>query len=115
VTGSIRCLTRLAACATLCALAATAGAATASASTSCGIVTASGHPWIIVAKGVPCTRAKSVTRHFAARTAGLRSGARLTVPSPLRGFTCVLASQGKPGGSCSTAGAARSVLWIVAA
>ena len=91
-----------------------AGASTAS--TSCGIVMAAGHSWIVVAKAVPCAKAKSVTQGLAARTAALRAGQRrATTSSLLPGFHCVLASQGKPGGSCSTAGAVKSVLWIVAA
>ena len=95
--------------------AAATGASGARTSTSCGILTASGHAWIIVAKSVPCATAKNVTRSFATATAALHSGARRTVTTPLlHGFVCVLASQGKPGGSCSTAGAARSVLWIEA-
>ena len=78
-------------------------------------MTASGRAWIIVAKGVSCTSAKSVVRRLAARTAAVHAGQHVTVASPLRGYTSVLASQGKPGGSCSTPGAARSVLWLVAA
>jgi hypothetical protein len=100
----------------LSALAALAGgAASAHAASSCGIVTAAGHPFIVVAKGITCPSATGVVRALAARTAAVRTGQRLVVHSPLRGFTCVLASQGKPGGSCSTAGAAKSVLWIIAA
>ena len=116
MTRSTRLLTTLALAAALSALALTAGAATTRAATSCGIVTAAGHPWIVVAKGVTCGTAKRVTRALAARTAALRSGQRRTMTTPLlHGFYCVLASHGKPGGSCSTPGAARSVLWIVAA
>lgn len=107
-------LARLALGVALSLLAVTAGAGTARASTSCGVVTAAGHPWIIVAKGVPCSTAKSVVRRLAARTAAVPSGGRVVVSSPLHGFTCVLASQGKPGGSCSTAGAAKSILWLSA-
>ncbi|HEY7207824.1 MAG TPA: hypothetical protein VH416_06240 [Gaiellaceae bacterium] len=97
--------------------AAIAGTTTARAGVkgSCGLVTAAGHAWIVVAKGVPCSTAKRVTRGLAARTAGVPSGHHVTVSSPLHGFHCVLASRGKPGGSCATPGAARSVLWIVAA
>ena len=74
---------------------------------------ASGHAWIIVAKSVPCATAKNVTRRFATATAALQSGARRTLTTRLlHGFVCVLASQGRPGGSCSTAAAANSVLWI---
>jgi hypothetical protein len=78
-------------------------------------LTASGHAWIVVAKGVSCASAKSVVRRLAARTAAVHAGQHVIVTSPLRGFTCVLSSQGHPGGSCSTTGAARSILWIVAA
>ena len=109
--------TRLATLAALGAVgvfAATAGAAPASS--SCGVVTAAGHPWIVVVKGVPCSTAAQVVRGLGARTAAVRAGTRVTVSTPLlRGFTCVLASRGKPGGSCSTPGAVKSVLWIVAA
>ena len=102
--------------AALAALALTTGASAASTSTSCGIVSASGRAWIVVAKSVTCPKAKSVTRSFATRTAALRAGQRRVVTTTLLpGFHCVLASQGKPGGSCSTAGATKSVLWIVAA
>lgn len=115
MTGSNRFLTRLAVVWALALLAATAGATSARAMTSCGVVNAAGHPWIVVAKGVSCTTAKRVTRGLAARTAAVRSGQTVRVTSPLlHGFTCVLASHGKPGGSCSTAGATRSVLWLVA-
>jgi hypothetical protein len=100
--------------AALLALALTAGASTARASASCGFITAAGHPWIIVVKGVSCASAKRVVRGFAARTARLRSGQTIVVHSPLAGFTCVLASKGKPGGSCSTAGAGKSILWLAA-
>ena len=93
----------------------TSGATAARASTSCGIVSASGRAWIIVAKNVPCAKAKAVTRSFAARTAALRAGQHRVVTTPLLpGFKCVLASQGKPGGSCSTAGARKSILWLSA-
>ena len=102
--------------AALAALGLTSGTSAAPASTGCGIVSASGHAWIVVAKSVTCPEAKSVTRAFAPRTAALHSGQRrLVTTTLLPGFHCVLASQGKPGGSCSTAGAAKSVLWIVAA
>jgi hypothetical protein len=114
--GWSRYLAGFAVVAALAVSAATLGASSAKAQASCGIITASGHAWIIVAKGVPCTTAKNVTRSLASATAGLHSGARRTVTTPLlHGFLCVLASEGKPGGSCSTAGAAKSVLWIVAA
>ena len=94
-------------------LALTAGVSSGRASTSCGIVMAAGHPWIIVAKSVPCSKAKSVTSSFAAQTNALHTGQRKTVrTSMLPGFVCVLASQGKPGGSCAVAGATRSILWL---
>lgn len=99
---------------TLSLLAMSAGATTARASTGCGVVTSAGHVWIVVAKAVPCSTAKRVTRGFAVRTAAMRSGQKRIVASPLHGFTCLLASQGKPGGSCSTAGATKSILWLVA-
>lgn len=90
-------------------------AAAARASTGCGIVNASGRAWIVVTKNVPCAKAKAVTRAFATRTAALRTGQRRTVTTTLLpGFKCVLASMGKPGGSCSTAGARKSVLWLSA-
>ena len=44
------------------ALALTSGTSAAPASSSCGIVSASGHAWIVVAKSVTCPKAKSVTR-----------------------------------------------------
>ena len=109
-----RCLAVLAMGAAVSVLAVTAGAATAGAATSCGLVTASGHSWIVVAQGVPCSTAKRVTRALATRTAALRSGQTVVVHSPLSGFHCVLSSRGKPGGSCATPGAAKSILWIVA-
>jgi hypothetical protein len=94
-------------------LALTAGVSNSRASTSCGIVVAAGHPWIIVSKVVPCSKAKAVTRPFAARTNALHTGGRAVVHTALLpGFTCVPASQGKSGGSCSTAGAGKSVLWL---
>jgi hypothetical protein len=94
-------------------LALTAGVADGRASTSCGIVVATGHPWIIVSKAVPCSKAKTVVRSFAVRTNRLHTGQRAVVHTALLpGFTCVLASQGKPGGSCATAGAAKSILWL---
>jgi hypothetical protein len=107
-------LAKLATGVVLSVLAVTAAAATARAAGSCGVVTASGHPWIVVANGVSCSTATRAVRGLAARTAALRAGQRVVVRSPLRGFTCVLASRGKPGGSCATAGAAKSVLWIAA-
>lgn len=113
--GSTRYLATFAVGVALSALALTAGAVSARAATSCGVVTAAGHPWIVVAQGVSCSTGKRVVQGFAARTAALRSGASVTVSSPLSGFHCVLASRGKPGGSCSTAGAAKSLLWIIAA
>lgn len=113
--GSTRCLAKLGVCVALSLLAVTAGAVSARAAASCGIVTAAGHPWIVVAQGVPCSTAKRVVQGFAARTAALRTGASLTVSSPLHGFHCLLASHGKPGGSCATPGATRSLLWMVAA
>ena len=101
--------------AALAAAVASSGATAAHASTSCGIVSASGHAWIIVAKNVPCAKAKAVTRSFAARTAALRAGQqRVVTTSLLPGFTCLLVRHGKPGGSCSTAGARKSVLWLSA-
>jgi hypothetical protein len=78
-------------------------------------MTVSGKSWIVVAKGVSCASARNVVRRLAARTGAVHAGQRVTVTSPLRGFTCVLSNPGHPGGSCSTPGAARSVLWIVAA
>ena len=94
-------------------LALTAGVSSGKASTSCGIVMAAGHPWIIVAKSVPCSKAKSVTSSFATQTNALHSGQQKVVhTSMLPGFTCLIASRGKPGGSCSVAGATRSVLWL---
>ena len=104
MTGSAGRLALIALLVPLSLLAAAVGARSARASSSCGVVTAAGHPWIVVAKGVSCPSAAQVVRALAARTAALRPGARATVSSPLRGFVCVLASQGKPGGSCSTAG-----------
>jgi hypothetical protein len=107
-------LARLAVCVALSLLALTAAATGARAASSCGIVTAAGHTWIVVTKGVPCSTATRVTRALAARTAAVRSGQKVTVRSPLGGFTCVLASRGKPAGSCATAGAAKSIVWIAA-
>src|SRR5262249_15625555 len=51
----------------------TVGAATAA--TSCGIVSAAGHKWILVATGVPCSTAKRFTARLGARTAALHAGA----------------------------------------
>ena len=112
--GATRSLTVLVIAALLAALAMTAGTTSARASSSCGIVAASGHAWIVVAKGVTCATAKSVTRRFAARTAALRNDQRIVVPSPLGGFTCVISRHVKPGGSCATPGAAKSILWLSA-
>jgi cytochrome bd-type quinol oxidase subunit 2 len=110
-----RFLTMIALIGALALLAATSGATSArAASRSCGIVTASGLAWIVVAKNVTCTTAKSVTRRLAARTAAVRSGQTVIVASPLSGFHCVLARQGRPGGSCATAGARKSILWLSA-
>jgi hypothetical protein len=110
---SARHATPLLAVAAAALLALTAGVSNGKASTSCGIVVAAGHPWIIVSKAVPCSKAKSVTRSFAARTNALHTGGRAIVHTALLpGFTCVLASQGKPGGSCATAGAVKSILWL---
>jgi hypothetical protein len=114
MTGSTRIVATVVAVATLALLALTAGASTARASQSCGIFNAAGHTWIVVSKGVTCASAKRAVRNLAARTAALHAGQRKTVPSPLRGFVCLIASQGKPGGSCSTAGAGRSILWLSA-
>ena len=112
--GPTRCLGRLAACTVLCVLAATAGAATASASTSCGVVTAAGHPRIVVAKSVSCPP----RRTWFAISARARRPFGRAGPSSWRGrspaSSCVLSSHGKPGGSCSTAGGVRSVLWLSA-
>ena len=88
----------------------------AGAATSCGIVSAAGHKWILVATGVPCSTAKRFPQRLGARTAALHAGASATVRSPVSGgFVCVLSSHGKPGGSCATAGAHKQVLWIAAA
>ena len=95
-------------------LAATAGAASAQSAGSCGILTAAGHPWIVVAKGVPCSTVNRVVRGFAARTAALHNGQNANVHSPLKGFHCVIASHGKPSGSCSNVGATKNFVWLVA-
>ena len=106
---------KLAVIATLAGVALTAGVSTASASSSCGVYVAGGKGWIIVVKSVTCTKAKAVVRSFAPRNVALHSGQRRIVTTPLLPqFTCVLANRGKPAGSCSTAGAARSIVWIVA-
>jgi hypothetical protein len=89
------------------------GVSNARASTSCGIVMAAGHPWIVVAKSVPCSKAKSVTSSFASQTNALHTGQQRVVhTSALPGFSCLIASRGKPGGSCAVAGATRSILWL---
>jgi len=112
---STKTLAVVALAAALAAAVATSSATAARTSTSCGIVSASGRAWIIVAKNVPCATAKAVVRSFAARTTALRSGQRRVVTTTLLpGFTCLLVRQGKPGGSCSTAGAQKSVLWLSA-
>ncbi len=104
---------RLAVVAALAVLALTAGASTAQASSSCGVYNAGGHMWIIVVRSVSCPKAKAVVRSLAAQTVALRSGQRKVVhTSLLPGFTCVLASRGKPGGSCAGAGAVKSVTWL---
>lgn len=90
------------------------GTAKAATAGSCGLFTAAHKQWIVVAKGVPCTTATGVVRQLGARTAAVHAGASLTVPSPLRGFTCVVASHGHPAGSCATPGAAKSIVWIAA-
>jgi len=95
-------------------LALTAGTARAATTGGCGIVSAAGHSWIVVAKGVPCSRADQVVRGFASRTAHVRSGATVVVASPLGGFHCILASHGRPGGSCATPGAVKNVVWLAA-
>lgn len=91
-----------------------AGASSARAAGSCGIVTAGGHSWIVVSKGIACGRAKQVVQGFAGRTARIRNGQHTTVPSPIRGLTCVLANRGKPSGACSNVGASQEVVWITA-
>ena len=100
---------------TLILLVLTGGAAAARAAGSCGIVTAAGKPWIVVAKGVPCPTAIRVVRALARRTAALRPGQKVVVRSPLRDFTCVISSHGKAAGSCAGAGALRSIIWLAAA
>jgi hypothetical protein len=100
---------------TLSVLALSAGAINAEAVPRCGVVTAAGHTWAVIASGVPCSTASRVVRGFAARTAALRVGGKATVKSPLAGFQCIVANLGKPGGACSTAaGAPRTVLWVAA-
>jgi hypothetical protein len=95
-------------------LALTAGTARAGTTGGCGIVSAAGHSWIVVAKGIPCSRATQVVRGFASRTAHVPSGATVIVASPLSGFHCILASHGRPGGSCATPGAAKNLVWLAA-
>jgi len=112
--GSTRFLATLAISALLALAAMTAGATATPLAMSCGIVSAAGHAWIVVSKGVSCTSAKNVTRAFAARTAALRAGQKHTVPSPLAGFTCVISNHGKPAGSCAAAGATKTIIWLIA-
>jgi hypothetical protein len=91
------------------------GTAKAATAGSCGLFTAAHKQWIVVAKGVSCATATGVVQQLGARTAAVHPGANVTVPSPLRGFTCVVASNGHPAGSCATPGAAKSIVWIIAA
>ena len=105
-------LTSLAVAGTL-ALALGAGATSASAaSRSCGVVTAGGKPYIVVAKNVTCASAARVVRGFTARMSALRAGQKVVVPSPLAGFTCVLNYRTTRAGACSTVGATKSIVWI---
>jgi len=113
MTGSTRFLATLAISALLTLAAMTAGATAALPAMSCGIVSAAGHSWIVISKGVSCTSAKNVTRALAARTAALHAGQKRTVTSPLAHFTCVISNHGKPAGSCA-ATAAKSIVWLVA-
>src|SRR5262249_2815722 len=115
--GPLNASTKLAAALTVTvALSALAGGvARARTAGSCGVVSAAHHQWIVVANGISCPGATGVVQHFATRTAALANGAKVTVSSPLRGYTCALASHGHPAGSCATPGAAKSIVWIIAA
>jgi energy-converting hydrogenase Eha subunit A len=79
-------------------------------STRCTPIIASGRQWIIVATRVPCSTAQSVARSFAARTVVLKEGQSKVLKSPLRGYNCIIAHHGLPGGTC-TAGTRKSIFW----
>ena len=88
--------------------------AASAASKSCGVVTAGGHPYIVVAKSVTCATAARVVKGFGTRLNAVASGRKVVVRSPLAGFTCILTNLGHRGGGCSTVGAVRSIIWLSA-
>ena len=87
---------------------------TARAASSCGVLTASGHPFIVVASGMPCSAAGGIVRRLAGQTDAVRLGRTVTVAHPPAGFVCVLQNRAKPPGSCN-AGPAKTVTRLVAA
>ena len=86
----------------------------AKAASSCGVVTASGHPFIVVANGMSCSAAAAIVRKLASQTAALRLGKSVNVAHPPAGFVCVLQNRAKPAGSCN-AGPSKMVTWLIAA
>ena len=93
---------------------ASATGGSANAASSCGILTTSGHSFIVVATGMPCTAATGIVRKLAAQTATLRVGQTVRVAHPPAGFVCVVQNRAKPAGSCNS-GPRKVVTWLVAA
>jgi len=86
----------------------------ANAASSCGILTTSGHSFIVVATGMPCSAATGIVRKLAAQTARLHVGQTVKVAHPPAGFVCVIQNRAKPAGSCNS-GPRKIVTWLVAA
>jgi hypothetical protein len=86
----------------------------AKAASSCGILTTSGHSFIVVATGMPCSAATGIVRRLGAQTATLHVGQTVKVARPPAGFVCVIQNRAKPAGSCNS-GPRKIVTWLVAA
>ena len=93
---------------------AVATAGSANAASSCGILATSGHSFIVVATGMPCSAATGIVRKLAAQTARLHVGQTVKVAHPPAGFVCVIQNRAKPAGSCNS-GPRKIVTWLVAA
>jgi hypothetical protein len=87
---------------------------TARAASSCGVITAGGHPFIVIASGMSCSAAGTIVRRLAGQTAAVHLGTSVKVAHPPAGFVCVLQNRAKPAGSCN-AGPTKVVTWLVAA
>jgi hypothetical protein len=105
---------RLGACCLVAGAAIAAAGGSANAASSCGVIRSSGHSFIVVASGTPCSAATGVVRKLGAQTARLRAGQTVKVAHPPAGFVCVIQNRMKPAGSCN-AGPTKVVTWIVAA